>query len=170
MVRRSRARVFVVLAALVAGCGDAPATTTDDATGTTEPENPDPHVTLEATVDVFDLCGVTGSQSLSLRATRINCEQDPPPPCTLPKNPFEVVFGDAKVCENPTETAAVMRLTLEQSGRYLIEVVAVTDSGEVGTCFGLGGDPETLITQAQLDARETVAVSTLGAGPCPPTG
>ena len=51
MVRRSRARVFVVLAALVAGCGDAPATTTDDATGTTEPENPDPHVTLEATVD-----------------------------------------------------------------------------------------------------------------------
>ncbi len=150
-------------------CGDDGASETDapvdDSGG--PPDNPDPHVTLEAEVDVFELCGAIGSSHLSLRATRINCEQDPPPPCTLPKDPYETSFGDTRDCEKPTQTSTKMYLDLEQSGRYLIEVVTLTDSGEVGACYGVDGGVETPITSAQIEARETLKISSLGGGPCP---
>ncbi len=153
---------------MAASCGDDSSSETDAPDPTTgAADNPDPHVTLEAEVDVFELCGAIGSQHLSLRATRINCEQDPPPPCTLPKDPYETAFGDTRDCEKPTQTSTKMYLDLEQSGRYLIEVVTITESGEVSACYGQGGGVETLITSAQLEARETVEISSLGGGPCP---
>lgn len=155
------------LASAPAGCGDDGSSATEGGGSTGAPDNPNPHVTLAATVDVFELCGPIGSKHLSLRATRINCENSPPAPCTLPKDPYETFFGDTRDCEKPTETSTKMYLDVEVSGRYLIEVVTITESGEIGACYGIDGAVESLITSEQLEARETITLSNLGGGPCP---
>jgi hypothetical protein len=130
-------------------------------------ENTAPHVTIRTVVDVFERCGPSGSQFLSFRATRIGCERPPPTPCTIAVNPYDTVFGDTRNCEQASETAAPFALELERAGRYQLEIVALTDSGEVRSCLGPDGEAETLITSDQLEAREIVTVAHLGGGPCP---
>lgn len=153
----------LALAPLLACAGDDAATSATAAT--TAAENPDPHATVVAKVDLLDLCGPTGATNVFLRATRVACAGGPLPPCTVPSNPYEVFVGDTAGCPN-SQTAATLRVEVSKSGRYQVEAVTVTETGTLGLCYGVGGSDPVEVVDADLDARAEIPVDAR-TGPCP---
>lgn len=140
--------------------GDEAGGSSSETTGAGEPG-----ARVVGQVDVIDLCGVNGAHVVSLRATKVGCEQGPPAPCTIRTDPYEEVVGDAATCP-ASNNSLDMAVVIESPGRYQIEARALTDNGHVGRCFGPDGGTETLVTSEQVAARATIAVSSR-AGPCP---
>ena len=162
-----RVRVLALALALaprLACAGDDAATSITTA-GTRAAENPDPHATFVAHVDLLDLCGPIGATNVFLRATRVACAGGPLPPCTVPSNPYEVFVGDTAGCPN-SQTSAVMRVEVPRSGRYSVEAVTVTESGSLALCYGVGGSDPVEVIDADLDARAEIPVDPRS-GPCP---
>jgi hypothetical protein len=154
--------------ALVMACGDDGGASTESGSSgsTTAPPGATPgEVEVVAQVDVIDLCGTNGATTVSLRATRVGCEQAPPAPCTIKVDPYEEVVGDAATCP-ASQNSAEMRVVVGSAGRWHIEARALTDTGYVGRCFGPGKEEVTLVTKAQVEAGATIAV-TPRSGPCP---
>lgn len=160
----------VALAAAACVVGGEPAETDDAGEETTTaapPPTGEPAARVAGKVDVVDLCGVEGATMVTLRATRVGCEQSPPAPCTLKVDPYQEYFGDATGCP-ASNTDLEMAVEVPQSGRYYIEARAITQGGYIGRCYGVeGGEDETLVTKAQIDARDTIYVQSR-TGPCPP--
>ncbi|MGB1016691.1 MAG: hypothetical protein ACPG4T_21310 [Nannocystaceae bacterium] len=149
-------------------CGSVEPSSTDTASGSdTQAGVGRPGVAvIQASVDVLAACGVEGATQVSLRATRIACEQDPPPPCTVEINPYETIFGDFRECAFASETAAKMYVELEESGRYLVDARIITASGYVSVCHGQSGSEVTVVSGDAVSDGATVVVDDLGS-PCP---
>ncbi len=158
--------LFVATSMLIASCGQV-ASETDSEGSETGPLLGEPGIAVvEATVDVLGACGVQGATQVSLRATRIACEQDPPPPCTVEVDPYKTIFGDLQECAAASETAAKLRVKIDQPGRYLIDARIITASGYVSACHGQSGEAVTLVASEAVEAGDTIVVDELGA-PCP---
>lgn len=134
--------------------------------GESEPDNPDPHVRFAADVDLLDLCGTVGATHVFLRASRVGCVGSPPAPCTLPAGDYQSWVGPTAACPNAT-VAKPMTVDVPNSGKYQVEAVTLTESGEVQLCFGdSNGESVVLASADQVMARAKIYVEELG-GPCP---
>lgn len=119
--------------------------------------------TVEIELDPSTACGADGS--LLLRATLVGCVSPPPAPCTLP-DPPRVYDGDTVACP-ATETAATMRVQIEQAGRYHVELAAVAADGtETAQCYAEADDADLIVEKEALDTNPTIAATPLGSGGC----
>lgn len=121
--------------------------------------------TVVAEVDGTAACGQAGATRVELQATRISCIDPPPAPCTLPEQPRPLV-GEGLDC--PSAVAAQeLRVELEQTGRYHVEVVTLAGTAELSrVCFGEGGEVELLITEARINGKPTLDVTELDGSSC----
>ncbi len=122
-------------------------------------------VVLLVDVDPEPLCNTVGVVEVQLVATRTGCESAPPAPCTLPADP-PILEGDRFTCPN-TDPSRLMGVEVDAAGRYTVQsVIEFTDGQTDLRCHAQGGDPEVLVTAAEVDAG---AVQTLDDGdvPCP---
>lgn len=134
--------------------------------GESEPDNPDPHVRFAAEVDLLDLCGTIGATHVFLRASRVGCIGSPPALCTLPAGDYQSWVGPTAACPNAT-VAKPMTVDVPSSGKYQIEAITLTETGEQHLCFGVSsGEPVVLATADEVEARAKIYVEELG-GPCP---
>jgi len=159
-----RVLVWTLGLGLVSGACDGVEETTGS-TATGGPENPDPHVSFTGYVDLLDLCGTIGATHVFLRATRVGCIDSPPAPCTLPSNPYASWIGETVACPNAS-TANLMAVDVPDPGKYQIEAITLTETGEQRLCFGQDGDDIVLATATAIEDRADVGVEVL-AGPCP---
>lgn len=167
---RVKCAAIINIALLVlSGCGEVSSATDGGSESSGEIVGMPGIAVVEATVDVLAACGIEGASQVSLRATRIACEQDPPPPCTIEVDPYKTVFGDLRECASASETAAKLRVEIDQPGRYLIDARIITASGYVSSCHGQSGDIVTLVSSDAVAEGSTVVVDDLK-GPCPEQG
>lgn len=124
-------------------------------------------VTLLAELMPEDLCRMPEVVRITIQATRIGCEPGPPAPCTLPAE-AQAVEGDIATCP-VTDPVRLLGVEVSQPGRYRVEAVGRFTTGEsVAHCVSTAdGDPEVVVTAADLDAGSTVDLQSTGE-PCPP--
>jgi hypothetical protein len=151
----SPARVLCLLA-LSACAAEEPAPS--ETTG--EPVEPGAHV--NATVDFATHCG--GSDALRLVATRVDCAVAGP--CTIAKNPYTTFESDDVMCDVGGTTISA---TVEQSGRYAVELRAVSgDTVDTQHCWATTNTATSLIvTQSQIDDAATIPVERVSMMACP---
>lgn len=148
------------------GSGDGGTTApTDSSGGQTTDQTPNVAPTVVAEVDVTAACGGAGATRVELHATRVACINPPPAPCTLPATPRPTV-GEGVDC--PAEASPQsLRVELEQTGRYHVEVLTLAGETELQrVCHGENGETELLITAERLDAKPTLMVDPLDGSAC----
>lgn len=113
-----------------------------------------------------DLCRMPEVVQITILATRIGCEPGPPAPCTLPADP-QPVAGDIATCP-VTDPVRLLGVEVSQAGRYQVEAVGELTTGEsVAHCFSAAdGDPEIVVTAADLDAGRVIDLQSSGEA-CP---
>lgn len=151
---------------LLLACSPLESTDTGSSgSGTTgEPAGP-PAVTFVGQVDLIDLCGVEGAQSVTFLARRVGCEPGPPAPCTLKVDPYMEWTGDLVPCP-ASETLREMSVSVPAHGRFNIEARTTTTSGTLSRCYGRGGDLPTVVTAADVESRAEIFVETTATA-CP---
>ena len=160
---RALACVVALAPVGVGGCDGDGEMTTGSATGAAQ-ENPDPHVSFTGYVDLLDLCGIIGATHVFMRATRVGCIGSPPAPCTLPSNPYASRIGETVACPNAS-TANLMAVDVPSPGKYQVEAVTLTETGEQRLCFGIDGEDIVEASESEIEDRADVGVDVL-TGPC----
>jgi hypothetical protein len=158
----TRLLALLVLVACAPSDGDDESSGSESSSGGGEPV--EPHVNFHGQVDLVDLCGPLSSQAVSFRAYKVGCATAGP--CTIKTDPYQVYTGDAASCPG-SQVSADMTVRVPDPAKYQIEARTLTDSGYQSRCYGAGGESTITVTAAQIEARATIEVATLG-GPCPP--
>jgi hypothetical protein len=149
---------------LLLACSPLESTDTGSSGTTGEPTGT-PQVTVVGQVDLIDLCGVEGAQSVTFLARKVGCEPGPPAPCTLKVDPYMEYSGDLVPCP-ASETLREMSVAVPVTGRFHIEARTTTSSGTLSRCYGRDGDLPTVITAAEIESRDQIFVETTATA-CP---
>lgn len=163
-MRRSAA-AWSLLLSIAAGCDGLEPESIEGDTDTAPGEGQPGSVLLLAAVSTEGPCNAVGATQVQLVARQIGCEAGAPAPCTLPADP-PTIDGDVFSCP-ATEPSRLLGVEVVEAGRYEVQSVIEFTTGErEARCHVEGGDPEVLVTSAQVESG-MVRMLDDGAGACP---
>ena len=138
-------------------------TVSDDLDDTDADEEPNPHATLVARIDLAGVCA-GGASEVEMVAVQVACEPPPPAPCTMPGNPPLLASETASCADGGTVS---LSRTITNRGRYDVQLV-VDGDWDHAICLGAQPSDEApvRVSQDHLDARTDILVSAIDGQPC----